>query len=93
MYAMKVTLAQAHAIKDFIDEELDNYVERKVKEKFGSPNADQTKAYQYYEHLRKGLKHFGDDAERVIQHASNQSAISTAGEFFMIPYDTETLKD
>ena len=28
---MKVTLAQAHAIKDFIDEELDNYVERKVK--------------------------------------------------------------
>lgn len=90
---MKVTLAQAYAIKDFIDEELDNYVERKVKEKFSSPTADQTKAYQYYESLRKGLVGFKSDAEKVIKHASVEGGTMSNADFFVIPYDSEDIKE
>jgi hypothetical protein len=90
---MKVTQAQAHAIKEFIYEEIDNYVERKVKEKFSSPTADQTKAYQYYETLRKGLVGFKSDAEKVIKHASVEGGTMNSADFFVIPYDSEDIKE
>ena len=53
---------------------LDNYVERKVKEKFSSPTADQTKAYQYYETLGRVSRVLGP----MLRRSSNMPVSKVA---------------
>ena len=50
---MSITQQEAFFLQEILDRHLDDFVEEMTKEKFKNPEADQTKAWGYYQRNRQ----------------------------------------
>ena len=54
---MSITQQEAFFLQEILDRHLDDFVEEMTKEKFKNPEADQTKAWGYYQRNRQAGLH------------------------------------
>lgn len=83
MSSMALSTKQATVLVEFINEELSEYVEKKVKQ------IDLTKegeAFKCYEETRTALMEIREYAEEVIEYARNNSGTWSAPDAVSIPY-------
>ena len=52
-FHMSITVQEAYFLEEILERYLDDYVEDITKEKFKNPDADQTKAWGYYQRTRQ----------------------------------------
>ena len=74
---MSITQQEAFFLQEILDRHLDDFVEEMTKEKFKSPEADQTKAWGYYQRNRQAALDLKAKAKEVITRANLTSGTGT----------------
>jgi len=74
---MSITLQEAFFLEQILDKHLDDFVEEITKEKFKSREADQTKAWGYYQRNRQAALKLKEKAKQVIARANSISGTGT----------------
>jgi|TARA_B100000902_G_scaffold359602_1_gene375521 hypothetical protein len=86
MYGMTISSKQANILVDFIDEEMAEYVEKKVK---GVDLSEQGKAFSTYEETRTALMEVKGYATDIIKYARQHSGTMTTPNAYPLPYYRE----
>ena len=63
---MSITLQEAFFLQEILDKHLDDFVEEMTKEKFKSPEADQTKAWGYYQRNRQAALDLSQKQKKLL---------------------------
>lgn len=74
---MSITQQEAFFLQEILDRHLDDFVEEMTKEKFKNPEADQTKAWGYYQRNRQAGLDLRSKAKEVISRANSTSGTGT----------------
>ena len=74
---MSITQQEAFFLQEILDRHLDDFVEEMTKEKFKNPEADQTKAWGYYQRNRQAGLDLRSKAKEVIARANSTSDTGT----------------
>ena len=74
---MSITQQEAFFLQEILDRHLDDFVEEMTKEKFKNPEADQTKAWGYYQRNRQAGLDLRSKAKEVIARANSISGTGT----------------
>ena len=74
---MSITSQEAFFLQEILDRHLDDFVEEMTKEKFKNPEADQTKAWGYYQRNRQAGLDLRSKAKEVIARANSTSGTGT----------------
>ena len=74
---MSITQQEAFFLQEILDRHLDDFVEEMTKEKFKNPEADQTKAWGYYQRNRQAGLDLRSKAKEVIARANSTSGTGT----------------
>lgn len=86
MSSMEISSTQAKVLIDFINDEMSEYVEKKVKD---VDLAQQGEAFRVYEETRTALVDVREQASQIIEYARLHSGTMSTPKHLEVPYTTK----